>query len=417
MIFGKAAIVSKKLLAAVTASEKGFAWLVFVRACQGLSASLCGIVVVRQNKQVGFMNRLNRVLAAAVILAVFAAGGIPAASSSIEDGHVPAERVQKQWYGDTVRALAAGEDADSLFAAALILPLTADPESAESFADARREAHELLDRALSGDSGSGELLAHALMNCFRISSCDPEQYAGSADRLAADNAMLLLPWLQAAVEAGDEDGTASLLERMAAADGYDSYLLETGERVARALKGVDLPEHDLPPAAFDGDTLNAETRRALRLNQTSYIVLSNGVPTGYRSLIDACSRDSLSSKLQESCRSIALKMQDSASMLDAMLGVALLNRAARDEQDRRQANEMKRRLSWLSSSYSRYEAGLAEDEDEALSEEQRYHRSLLNGARVLETLYEQGGEIKGMQALLTEAGLPVEPPEDWSGDL
>src|SRR5690625_7170479 len=71
-------------------------------------------------------------------------------------------------------------------------------------------------------------------------------------------------------------------------------------------------------------------------------------------------------------------MQDSASMLDAMLGVALLNRAARDEQDRRQANEMKRRLSWLSSSYSRYESGLAEDEDEALSEEERYHRSLLN---------------------------------------
>src|SRR5699024_7773593 len=118
VIFGNAAIVSKKLLAAVTAGGKGFAWQVFVRACQGLSASLCGIVVVRQNKQVGFMNRLNRVLAAAVISAVFAAGGIPAASSSIEDGHVPAERVQKQWYGDTVSALAAGEDADSLFAAA-----------------------------------------------------------------------------------------------------------------------------------------------------------------------------------------------------------------------------------------------------------------------------------------------------------
>src|SRR5690625_5966340 len=127
VIFGKAVSVSKKQLAAVTAGGKGSAWLVFVRAWQGLSASLCGIVVVRQNKQVGFMNRLNRVLAAAVILAVFAAGGIPAASSSIEDGHVPAERVQKKWYGDTVRALAADEDAVSLFVVALISHLNTSP--------------------------------------------------------------------------------------------------------------------------------------------------------------------------------------------------------------------------------------------------------------------------------------------------
>src|SRR5690625_5536157 len=117
------------------------------------------------------MNRLNQVLAAAVILAIFAAGGIPAASSSIEDGHVPAERVQKQWYGDTARALAAGEDADSLFAAALILPLTADQESAESFADARREAHELIYCALSDVFGSGELMAHALMYYFSFNRC------------------------------------------------------------------------------------------------------------------------------------------------------------------------------------------------------------------------------------------------------
>lgn len=353
-------------------------------------------------------------LSAAAVLGFwfFAAGSAFAVDASLQT----ADEVQRQWYEHTFNTLSAQQDADSRFAAALIAPLSADPGSDESLASATDQAYKLLGQSLAQDPEAAEILVHALMKCLRIKGCDLAQYSEQANKLASGNAMVLLPYLHAAVKADNTSEVASLLEHMAAASGYDSYLLETGERIVRALKKTDLPKHDLPSAAFNGDELNQETRRAMVLNQTVYIVLSNGVPTGYQALVDACTRDGLASQVQENCRSIALKMENSTSMLDAMLGVALLNRTATNEQDRLEAAERKRRLSWLSHSYSHYEADLLAEQDESLSEAERYHRELLASAGVLEAFYEQGGEIKGMQALLTAAGLPVEPPEDWQGN-
>ncbi|MGH8214301.1 MAG: hypothetical protein ACREPZ_01190 [Rhodanobacteraceae bacterium] len=293
------------------------------------------------------------------------------------DGSEPAPASLKWWAG-TAKTLASRGDIDSVFTAGVIL------QSGLAGPDERERGQQFVRQAAQRDPASADLAAMAMLGCTEQDGCDPGAYVERYRHTTPHDARAWLPALIRATKRRDEAAITRTLAHMAAAHRFRGYWIELMERFHRAFSHVSpLPGAGANPAA-DPDG----ARWSTALNLASAVAIP-----GYQSLTLACKPDNSAFPSRESdCRRIGQLLTHGETLVQNRIGSRLLEWTARNAGERDAVLAMRHTMRWQKSAAGRLE-GAADWADALLK-----YRS----------------ESRAIEARLERAGLPLDPPKDWS---
>lgn len=348
------------------------------------------------------------------------ATALPAlAAQHAPDARIDARTAQyNQWQNDAIATLATRDDADSLFTAALY-DLSSVPRvdnTVHMRKHAQQHALDLLDQAAALEPTAADIAAQALLTCSKIAGCDVSTYADRYRAAAPNDALAWLPALQVAVKAQDQTEVTRIVQRMGAADSFHSYLVPTGERVERGMASVP-PQPDfgeLNRVAGGDQQLVADVTQSTR-SVSARVLASMATMIPYDPIAKACKPAAAAfAERRSACRHIGLMLEHGGSMIANRIGLLLHRRAANSDADYASALASGRRLDWQSNLYASKFAYDNSGTPRGAEPTATDLRQIIAISKQRTTaIREHQGEAAGMNALLKEAGLPLNPPADW----
>lgn len=359
---------------------------------------------------------LSALLLGFVVIPTRAADAPTTTSDAAEAAFVVAH---EQWRAATVATLASSNDADSLYAAAYLAGTSmhfANTANKESEIKARQTSLDLLDQAAALEPHAADIAARALMLCDQLTACDIATYADRYRAAAPNDARVWLPALQHALKQQDDTMVTAILQSMGAAQSFGSYQVAAAQRLRRGLAHApSSPSLDDALTSMDYDeSLREHMATFLRSAQATAMAVAIAMPA-FGSLDKAC-KPTLAAFAQRrsACRSIGLLLEQSGSMIDRRIGLMLHRHAADNDADRAVAIASGRRLDWQTHLYySKLATNRADTPRDGQPTPAQAREIMTTAQRYINAVREHHGEVLGIQALLTQAGLPLDPPADW----
>ncbi|MEP6881233.1 MAG: hypothetical protein ABI866_04530, partial [Dokdonella sp.] len=210
-------------------------------------------------------------------------------------------------------------------------------------------------------------------------------------RIEPDNGAARLLQLAAAYEAKDEAGITEALARIGASRHFDEHF---GDAMSEWLKVFRA--HPMPQLATeDSEQASAQMPMIMAIGRAAAISLTN-----FTSPMRACkpTEQPLAADRREACIAVGrLMLKESKTVMSMQTGAALLRLAGAEEavEATRNADYFMKKAIDLSRFVMLIPAGLA-----------RYQADWL----------QTGSEVQAMKNQLTQAGIPLLPPEEWNED-
>lgn len=198
-------------------------------------------------------------------------------------------------------------------------------------------------------------------------------------------------WMAALHDASTHADQARIdeaLSNMARSTHFNFYFASLGRRFIAGLHRVPT----LPDDAAD----HAGTPEVPRQEQAMSMVAALVMPA-LQDLMHACQPGSAASDARrKTCRDVATSMEHGDTMIANMVGLRLHEWTARDADDRAEAVAQRRRLQWRMNQLSAIAGTPA-----------------LPPTKEIATMLAHEREVDSIDAMLTDAGRPLDPPTDW----
>jgi len=331
-----------------------------------------------------------------------------------------AEQAIERAYLRKAHQIAARGDARSLLAAAHILPFAeASAWSNGTTLERRPKAIEWLVRAQR--SGRDDPLVQWGVMAFRDFGAEPvatsrEARAAAIERLLAldpDNAAVHLLSVQSASSAQQSPAMpsnasleASAFQRLAARPRYFNHAPGVATLILDALR--DMPtEPAFRAAALLSDRDHATATHCASdadILLSSHLMIATGAANATSPAFFAgmpCKEEAMASddRLRRNCLAFSRRLHATATTIfERSMGAGIARRAASSAAERAHWQNQCRRQRWQVEQYARAMRAI----DPYL-----YRRILAQGWR-------SGDEVSGMETVLDEAGIPLEPPANWT---
>lgn len=321
------------------------------------------------------MARRGMIACAAALLTLVA---LPAAAMQPANAtsRAATDVARDHWQEQTSATLSKRPDVDSLVTAAVLQ-------------GNHQVKLRLLDRAAKAHPGAADIATLAQMTCTFSKDCDDVSRGAHLHAIDPDNALAWMPALHAARAQSDATKVTDLLQRMAQSKKFGTYRLSITARVQRGLASLPLSPDPSLAKLSDADARNL---------QASALSLSSNAIPAYQTVLRACPPNRVqSSQRRASCRQIGLLLEQSDARIDNHIGLALHRRAAANAADYAQALATGRRLDWQLHQYA-----LLPGTDAAAGV-----------AAYMQTTLTHHGDMAGIQARLTKAGVALDPPDSW----
>ncbi len=329
-----------------------------------------------------------------------------------------------QWRMDTVQVLSARNDADALYAAAILeaSAIGLDPQTGEAAAPSPTAALGLLDRAAALDPDAADIATAALRLCADIETCDLTQRRMALLAVAPHNAFAWVPALRQSREHEDSQRVTSILQHMAAAERFDSWWIASATRLQRGLAQAPLRPLDLSQGApwvrAADDAMRQRFGKLASDTHAWILAMTFGMPS-YSALAAACKTDNPAFAVRQiDCRRIGLLLeQQGTSVIANRIGLVLHRRAALDATDLEAALAAERRIDWQFEAFRDQIMVVPDFGPDVTSltpaQKQQLFDWLDTMATSLRFRRQQGSELGAIRVMLRQAGIPLEPPADW----
>lgn len=283
------------------------------------------------------------------------------------------------WRMGTVESLSALQDADALITAAAL---------AQSLPGDAGKSLGLLDRATAIAPQAADIGLLDVLRCSTQPGCDALNRETRVRGTDPHNGDAWMAALHDAITHADQARIDQALSNMAHSTHFNFYFASLGRRFIAGLNRVPTPPGD--PANL------ADTPETRRQAQAMGMVASLAMPA-LQDLMHACKPGSAANDgRRETCRDIATSMEHGDTMIANMVGLRLHEWTARDAGDRAAAIAQHRRLQWRMNQLSAITGTPA-----------------LPPAKEIATMLAHEREIDSIDAMLTDAGKPLDPPTDW----
>jgi hypothetical protein len=251
----------------------------------------------------------------------------------------PLNAVYDEWMRKIVAELASRKDANSLLAAALLLPTIRNSGDVKEVRLPRERALQLLKEAAALAPNDPAVQSLTLLICETTPGCDPSAYEKTLRAIDPKNALGWYGEFVRAVDAKDRAATASALANMASAERYDWYWWTRISYVAEAFDSVRVaPPNSIPspsvPSLRDMATVNAIG-----------VMAAMAMPP-FRPLTQTCKSDD--AVIAEQCAKIGSVMENGDNFLVQGIGLAVQKIIAAPGSDEAlRVAEARRQLDWL----------------------------------------------------------------------
>ncbi len=350
---------------------------------------------------------MKRMLITWLLAALLSAGIACAAQSRHRDRQDMAS--QNAWRSELTQRLIDAGSADALFTAAWMKPLPEalfEPEHVDSQQPVARLDTDarwaLLDRAAMLAPDNATFAAASLRACAVRDHCDVDAHARRLHQAAPEDGSYLMPALHRALRDGNSRNTTRILRRMAEARTLEYRYGDAMKVIDQALRSLG----PLPQPAQTSGIMQAmreagclDVQDCLQLgafSAASAMYLGVSMP-GFGDLNRACKPDHPAWPLRQSaCRRIGIALARSGTIISHMMGLALWQRSALDDDDLAAATRALRRVRWISEKHVNL----------LLSK-------TISDHDVQQAMLENGSEMAAMRAMLKEHDIPLTPPEGW----
>lgn len=287
---------------------------------------------------------------------------------------------------DLVSVLAPRADALPLLGAALLArPLVHQPHY--------DDFHSLIDRAAQAPGHGPAQDWVRLVDCdAKAAACPNAQALTALLAEAPDNAAVWLLKLGQDAQADQRDAARADLAQAAAAKFYDDYVGTSLQALASTVSTLPPPDGTLDPHATAGPA-------AVRMMLVFGLAGTQPQP-GLQAAAGLCESAADDEALQRDCRALGKTLEWGSSPLARSLGLHLREVLAEDPAQQEDARRARRTLVWQVQRFTQLQAQAQTD------------KSL---AQHLLALARNGGtEMSLLLAALRDAGVPLDPPADWT---
>jgi hypothetical protein len=283
------------------------------------------------------------------------------------------------WRMDAVKSLASMQDADALVTAAALSKGSPD--------DAGKSVG-LLDRAMAIAPQAADIGLLDVILCRMQPGCDMLSREARVRGIDPHNGAVWMAALHDAATHADQVRVDEALSNMARSTHFNFHFSSIGRRFIAGLNRV--------PASPGNPADLADTPEAQRQEQAMAMVAALAMPA-LQDLMHACKPGSAASDARrKTCRDIATSMEHGDSLVANIAGLRLHEWTARDAGDHAEAMAQRRRLQWRMNQLGTITGTPA-----------------LPTTKEITTMLAHEREIDGIDAMLTDAGKPLDPPTDW----
>ncbi|MGH8158037.1 MAG: hypothetical protein ACREPQ_07945 [Rhodanobacter sp.] len=283
------------------------------------------------------------------------------------------------WRTGAIETLATMPDADALVTAAGL---------ARSLPDGASRSLSLLDRAAALAPKAADIGLLDVAQCSTQPGCDVLSREARVRGIDPQNGDAWMAALHNASEHSDQARIDDALSNMAHSTYFNFYFASLGRRFINGLNRVPLP--------LGGPADHADTPEAQRQVQAMGMVAALAIPA-MQDLVHACKPGSSASESRrETCRAIATSMERGDTLIANMVGLRLHEWSTRDAADRAEALVQRRRLQWRMHQLHTITGTPA-----------------LPPTKQVTTMLAHEREADSIDAMLADAGRPLEPPADW----
>jgi len=316
------------------------------------------------------------ILAAGLLAGSFAIAGTTPRQPNPQPGTAAAAAA---WRTGAVESLAALQDADALITAAAL---------AQSLPGGAGKSLDLLDRAVAIAPRAADIGLLDVIHCSSQPGCDVLNRESRIRGIDPHNGDAWMAALHDASTHSDQTRIDEALSKMARSTHFNFYFASLGRRFIAGLNRVSTPPGD--PAD------QADTPEAQRQVQAMSMVAALAMPA-LQDLVHACQPGSTASDARrKTCRDIATSMEHGDSVIANMVGLRLHEWTARDADDRAEALAQRRRLQWRMNQLSAIAGTPA-----------------LPSAKEVAAMLVHEREVDSIDAMLADAGKPLDPPAGW----
>ncbi|OOG37076.1 hypothetical protein [Rhodanobacter sp. C05] len=283
------------------------------------------------------------------------------------------------WRIGAVKSLSALQDADALITAgALAQNLSGDAGKSLS----------LLDRATVIAPQAADIGLLDVIQCGTHPGCDALKREARVRSIDPHNGDVWMAELHDASTHADLARIDEALSNMARSTHFNFYFASLGRRFIAGLNRV--------PTLPDDPADRAGTPEARRQEQAMSMVAALAMPA-LQDLMHACQPGSTAGDARhKTCRDIATSMEHGDTMIANLVGLRLHEWTARDAGDRAEAVAQRRRLQWRMNQLSAIAGTPA-----------------LPPTKEIATMLAHEREVDSIDAMLTDAGRPLDPPTGW----
>lgn len=324
------------------------------------------------------MRRHTWIIAAPALATGLLTATMACASASSET-RADVDATESAWRTGAIETLAALPDADSAVTAAGLARLLPNGAS---------RSLSLFDRATALAPDAADIGLLDVIQCSTQPGCDVLGREARVRGIDPQNGDTWMAALHDASVHSDQARIDDVLSNMARSTYFNFYFASLGRRYLNGLNRIPLPPGDTP-----GD---ARTPEAQRQVLAMSMVAALAIPA-MQDLVHACQPGSpVSEGRRDTCRSIAASMDRGDSLITNMIGLRLQEWSARDAADRAEALAQRRRLQWRMHQLNAI-AGTP----------------VLPTTKQMTTMLAHEREADSIDAMLVDAGRPLDPPADW----
>lgn len=282
------------------------------------------------------------------------------------------------------RASAAHQLASTSDVDAMVTAATLDQLGAGS----SKQAMSLLDRAVRKAPKAADISLLDLTLCSMRQGCDVLRRERQLRRIDPANGIAWMASLHTATQAHDDRRINEILGQMAKTRRFDVHFVSLGRRFIKALGEV-------APVAQPVDASDA-TLSARRYMMASNVLTALTIPA-YQDLLTACSPETTTSDARrDSCRKVAQSLQRGDIIVTHLVGLQIAQWTATGAEAKVAATQRRRQLQWRVS-----RLGAIAGNSPAAQVKQA------------EGMFVHEREIDNVDAMLTAAGEPLDPPRGW----
>jgi hypothetical protein len=321
------------------------------------------------------------IISGTTLAAGLLAGSFAIASTTLRQSgpQAHATAVAIMWRMDAVESLSTLHDVDALVTAAAL---------ARSLPGDTGKSLDLLDRATTIAPQVVDIGLLDVTQCSTQPGCDALNREARVRGIDPLNGDVWMAALHDASTHADQTRIDEALSNMAHSTHFNFYFASLGRRFIAGLNRVSTPP--------SGSAEHTDTPEAQRQKQAMSMVAAMAIPA-FQDLVHACKPSSAANDARrKTCRDIATSMERGDSLIANMIGLRLHEWTACDAGDRAEAMAQRRRLQWRMNQLSAITG-----------------TSALSPTKEIATKLAHEREIDSIDAMLTDAVKPLDPPTDW----